>query len=131
MRWFRIAVAGVFLLAPGLALGRVWMELGNPPVVVPSGIRTRVNKTIAVLFTAGYLYFVSALVLIFSPWRQSFTHWWLYRQAIAFVGADLLVGLAGAAIAFLGRGIARRRIIVTGLLLTLMSFAILFGMAAD
>jgi hypothetical protein len=127
----RIVVVAICLLAPSPALVAAWRILWRTTAGSPWGRRSAVNFAIALVLTLGYSYFVIAVMLLFTPSSEAFTHSWLGRNAVLFADLDLVLGLAGSALAFGGRGPARTQIISAGLLISFLSLVMLYGMAAD
>jgi hypothetical protein len=127
----RIIIGAIFLLAPGISIGIAWSTIRRLISSHPATKWNSVNLAILVLLTGGYLYFISAVTLLFTPWQGSFTHWQLYRNAVGFAEATILVGIVGGALAFCGRGAGRVRITSAAILVTVMSLFLLYGMTAD
>jgi hypothetical protein len=127
----RIVVVAICFLAPGLALVEAWRVLWRTTAGSPWGRRSGVNLAKAIVLTLGYSYFVIAVILLLTPSSEAFTHPWLGRNAVLFADLDLVLGLAGSAVAFGGRGPARTQIISAGLLISFLSLVMLYGMAAD
>ena len=125
------AVVLILLLSTGFAIGLAWWKFGRRTVIAPARNWNAINLGIVSLLTLGYSYFPSALVFLLTPWRESFFHWPFYRNAVGVADLNILMGLAASALAFGGRGAARVQIVRAGLLLTLMSIFMLYGMAAD
>jgi hypothetical protein len=127
----RIIIGAILLLAPGVSIGIAWPKIRRLTSRHAATKWNSVNLAVLLLLTGGYLYFISAVILLFTPWRESFTHWQLYSNAVAFAEATILVGIVGGALGFCGRGAARVQITFAAILVTLMSLFLLYGMTAD
>lgn len=118
---FRVAFIVLILLA-GVSLGLAWWKWGHPRTATFERLWSAFNIGSLALITTLYLYFVIGLALVFSPWRNSFEQWLLFRHEYDLIVADIPVGVLVAVLVLWGRGVARMQIAWAAILFTLMSF---------
>lgn len=82
---------------------------------------TSLNLWTTAALTAGYLYFIIAFAMAFTPWNQMLDRWWIFREPEAIALLNVFVGLAGVVLTLLKRDAARPQIVCSSLSLIALS----------
>jgi magnesium-transporting ATPase (P-type) len=115
-------ITTLLLVAPGVAIGFAWRKCSRRSD--PSISRTWNTFNIATLslVTLFDLYLISAMVLTFTRWADSFEHWAFYRyENSVFTMGILGAFVCGVSVRF-GRGVCRKEIARAALLFAFMTF---------
>lgn len=130
MYFTRRLISAIFILAPSLPIWAAWRKRLRTNVLGTSPLR-ELTGLVLVILTVGYVYFLSAVAFVLSPWRQSALNWALYRVALPISEAYFLIAFISAFIIFRKRETARTEVAAAGVLLTLLAAWLVYGMAAD
>jgi hypothetical protein len=118
--WAIIATA--FLIIPGMAIWFAWLRLRKQDESHVSKPWNILNYATLAFVTAADLYFVSAIVLAFTLWSESFEKWAFYRNENSIFTTSILSALVCGLCVRFGRGVGRKEIARAALLFALLTF---------